>query len=153
VHPQICILKIYVDRTESAFTEVHETCPKKGCFHLRTLLVWFRCGKSQRFLSGSDCPSIQTTDLPMTALDLPKASLFMYKNIIRLDGIYVTVDSIEVSKDIRCIEAEVQILRTHRVYDGTQFAGTIDESSMRRSRLHGVSILRSPNELLFLRVP
>jgi hypothetical protein len=89
----------------------------------------------------------------MAALDLPKASLFMYKNIIRLDGIYVTVDSIEVSKDIRCIEAEVQILRTYRAYDGSQFAGTIDESSMRRSRLHGVSLLRSPNELLFLRVP
>jgi hypothetical protein len=97
--------------------------------------------------------SIQTTDLPMATLDLPKASLFVYKNIIRLDGIYFTVDSIEVSRDIRCMEAEVQILRTYRAYDGTQFAVTIDESSMRRSRLNGVSILRSPNESLLLLVP
>jgi biotin carboxylase/acetyl-CoA carboxylase carboxyltransferase component/biotin carboxyl carrier protein len=72
--------------------------------------------------------------------DVSSASLFdraqKMQNIVSLSESILDVlmafslpfDSIEVSRDIRCIAAEVQILRSYRAYDVSQFAVTIDES-------------------------
>jgi hypothetical protein len=118
-YPFVCthkfVFKIYVDSTRGVFTAVHVTCPKKGAFSLAALASVHSV--SVRF----------RLSIEAAVLTCPRHRFSRTKIESSRSAFAPQFEPNEGASDIRCNEADVDILRSCRAHDRYQFAVTIDE--------------------------